>query len=388
MRSFEYDLRHGIKNLGHVLRTLRLHLSPGAAEVQRRLLEERSLPKDRGWGSGPWLVVDLHTTRSDGQQGRRSFALITYFARVGYEVVIVANRGFVGNIDRKLKGLLLEQPMIVIPRLETFGGSDAVLLTDRPRSSLPHGFQRQIVLKTSGRFEPSTGELAFPFTLHPSALHHNLDQQLDRLRDLQKHWRLFFSGACSAGFYETHWIGREFKMVPRSRVLEIIRHELPPEQTVTPSSSTEVEGLLSQDVMGFVWVPDSIDAIPSSKWLEVLARAVVFPAAPGVSYPMCHNIIEAMAVGTVPLTEYPEHFDPPLRHGENCFVYTGESGLRSRVREIMRMEADELGELSSAAAEYYDRHISPGAFVRRLEADPRQMVVLHIKGYERPPTDA
>ena len=309
-----------------MLRTARLRLSSRSAAVTRQLLEEHPAPAAHEWGPGPWLVVDLHTTLPDGQQGRRSYALIAYFVRAGYRVALVANRGFVGNIDRKLKRLLLELPMVAINDLGAFGGGDATLLTDRPRSTLPRGFRRQIVIKTSGPFEPARGQVAFPFTLHPATLHLGMDSDLARFREIPRRWRVFFGGACSKASYDTHWIRREFAMVPRSRVLEILSEEL---TTLTPASANEVEDFLTRDVTGFVWPPETA-AIPPERWLEVVAHAAVFAAAPGVSYPMCHNIIEAMAVGTVPLTEYPEQFDPPLRHRENCLVYSGEDELRSR----------------------------------------------------------
>lgn len=384
MRSLEYGLRHGLKNLNQVTRTIRLHLSPRAVSTRRQFLRERALTGDQLWDPGPWVVVDLHTTRPDGQQGRRSYALIAYFLRADYQVAIVANPGFVGNIDRKLKRLLLEKPIVALSGLDDFHGSDAVLLTDRRRRKLPGAFRRQIVVKTSGPYRTAHGERAFPFTLHPSTLHLELDTDLERLRELPRRWRLFFSGACSQDSYDTHWIRREFGMVPRSRVLEIISNEMP---TVAPRSSGEVNDLLSKEVPGFVWVPESAAAIPQERWLEVVAHAAVFAAAPGVSYPMCHNIIEAMAVGTVPLTEYPEQFDPPLRHGENCLIYSGEDELRSQIREVAGMEPAELAALGRAAADYYDHHLAPKPFIRSLEADPRPNLVLHIKGYERPPAD-
>ena len=37
--------------------------------------------------------------------------------------------------------------------------------------------------------------------------------------------------------------------------------------------------------------------------------------------PMCHNIIESMAVGVIPITNYPEWFDPDLEHMKNCIVF-------------------------------------------------------------------
>jgi hypothetical protein len=262
-----------------------------------------------------------------------------------------------------------------------------VLLTDRPRQQLPRGFKQQVVVKSSGPLRRSRGEVALPFGLHPDALRGTPDEELHRLREVPRRWRLFFSGACSARYYDTHWIRREFGKMPRSEALEVIQDELPENRTVTPNSWSELEALLDEHVPGFVWVPGATSVIPTTSWLEVLARAEVFLAAPGVSYPMCHNVVEAMSVGVVPLIEYPEQFDPPLRHGQECLVFAGEEQLRHRVGEIMRMPPSELAALGRTAAEYYDRHLSPEGFVGQLEADPRTTLVLHVKGHERPVAD-
>jgi hypothetical protein len=331
-------------------------------------------------------VFDLCTTHVDGQQGRRVYPLPVFFSRAGYNVAMVANRGFVGNIDRKLKGLLLSQPITMIPSLDSFAGSDALLVTQTGTTTLPVGFRKQLVIKTSGALDPSRGELAFPFTLHPLLFHTEDDLRLDGYRRIPRRWRLFFAGACEARFYDTHWIRRNFDMVPRSRVVEIIGRELPGDLTLEIESVAGLEVALEREHTGFVVArgKENTIRIPPDRWLEVLAHASVFVAAPGVSYPMCHNIIEAMAVGTVPLTEYPEQFDPPLSHGENSLLYSGEDELVSRVREIVGATPEWLAALSRGAAEYYDRHLSPQGFINRIEADPRTTIVVHLKAYERP----
>src|SRR5260370_10572567 len=72
-----------------------------------------------------------------------------------------------------------------------------------------------------------------------------------------------------------------------------------------------------------------------SEWLKTLSRCEVFLAPPGISMPQCHNIIEAMAVGCIPLTNYIEWLSPPLTDGVNCFQFRDENDLRKRVFEIL-----------------------------------------------------
>ena len=50
---------------------------------------------------------------------------------------------------------------------------------------------------------------------------------------------------------------------------------------------------------------------------------------------MCHNAIEAMAVGTVPVLEYASLFSPPLEHGVNCIDLSSFEDIDDAIKEIL-----------------------------------------------------
>ena len=77
--------------------------------------------------------------------------------------------------------------------------------------------------------------------------------------------------------------------------------------------------------------------IPTSRWLPTIAATDFLVCAPGMAMPMSHNIIEALGVGTIPLTNYPEWFLPALENGVNCLVFRDTDDLIERVDEILRM---------------------------------------------------
>ena len=85
---------------------------------------------------------------------------------------------------------------------------------------------------------------------------------------------------------------------------------------------------------------------------------------------MCHNAIEAMAVGSVPVTGYADWFDPPLEHGKNAVVFSGTEDLKEKVKSVLEMPEEKIAEMRRNAAEYYDRHLSAKSFIRRFEAMP------------------
>jgi hypothetical protein len=108
--------------------------------------------------------------------------------------------------------------------------------------------------------------------------------------------------------------------------------------------------------------------IEPQDWLSTLAMADFFLSPPGIVMPMCHNIIEAMAVGTIPITNYPEWLDPHLKHMENCIVFDDRGDLIAKMKRVLEMTPEEIARLRSNVIDYYDTYMRPETFIRRVEA--------------------
>jgi hypothetical protein len=93
---------------------------------------------------------------------------------------------------------------------------------------------------------------------------------------------------------------------------------------------------------------------------------------------MSHNLIEALSVGTIPITEYPELMYPPLEDGVNCIAFRGAAGLRDAVDRALAMSAADAQRLSKGAAAYYDQYLKPDAAIRRLLESPGKHVRLRL----------
>ena len=108
--------------------------------------------------------------------------------------------------------------------------------------------------------------------------------------------------------------------------------------------------------------------LPLKRWMRMLGVSDFFVAPPGIIMPFSHNIIESMAVGTVPITQYGDLFDPPLVDGETCLAFSDEASLRARIEHALRMRSDEIEHLRKNVEDYYDRHLDPRAVVGKIVA--------------------
>ena len=57
------------------------------------------------------------------------------------------------------------------------------------------------------------------------------------------------------------------------------------------------------------------------RWLEALAKADFFLACPGVLMPLCHNVIESLVAGAIPILQYGSYLSPRLEDGINCLAF-------------------------------------------------------------------
>ena len=97
--------------------------------------------------------------------------------------------------------------------------------------------------------------------------------------------------------------------------------------------------------------------------------------------PLCHNLIESLSQGVVPILEHPEFLDPPLQHGVNCLVFQGRDELVSTLNKVFELEPEEIKRLRAGAYAYYREHLTPGSFAKRLVTASQSSVDLLWDAY-------
>ena len=83
-----------------------------------------------------------------------------------------------------------------------------------------------------------------------------------------------------------------------------------------------------------------------------------------------------MAVGTIPIINYPEWFRPSLRHLDNCIAFDDEADLIAKVDLALRMSPEDIDRMRRNAIDYYEKHLDPVNFVRAIEAREHDKVTV------------
>jgi hypothetical protein len=73
-----------------------------------------------------------------------------------------------------------------------------------------------------------------------------------------------------------------------------------------------------------------------------------------------------MAVGTIPIINYPEWLNPNLEDGVNCIAFNDEDDLEAKIIRALDMGQEEIKEMKSNVIEYYKHHLDPRGFANNF----------------------
>lgn len=220
-------------------------------------------------------------------------------------------------------------------------------------------------------------QLEMPYFMHPEQYKHGTRHQLAELRTDRRQTRIFFSGNLAEEYY-TNPLPED--KLTRFEIVQALR-SMPGIEC--PSDKKQFHEMFSRGGDPSCVIHDRrVFAVPDEQWLETLARSDFFLCLPGSRMPMCHNAIEAMAVGTIPILNYAEWFEPPLEHRQTCFEFQTLEELRDCVREILNLDSSAVQAIREKVIQYYDDNLSPLGFRKKLERLPDDHVRLLVNtGY-------
>lgn len=303
------------------------------------------------------------------------YPLIFFFHEAGYQVFLENKNGFLGsffNYDKYLKNL--KNIVIGIPtEIEK-----TIFITDQKVTKTNNYLKTiELSLNAFARQTYPFPYLLFPYPMHPNTYGQKYFEKLSEIRTITKKTGIFFSGNMLKEAYHHSVFQDFFKVLDRFEILNVLDKGLQENEKFIIQNKEDLNNLWKNDYLNrFVrtdweWSPEKSKnlaiRIPNDKWLETLAQSNFFLATPGIRMPMCHNIIEAMSVGTIPILQYASHFEPHLKHLKNCLIFENKKDLVQQVRLALQMNKTQLAEMKQNVLQYYESFHTPQSFVKIVE---------------------
>ncbi|MFT4176381.1 MAG: hypothetical protein QM627_06960 [Luteolibacter sp.] len=356
-------------------RRLRPYISPryrrAFAQLTARGLSERH-------SGEPILCFDFQNPTIDAVGGRYYFSLVRDAIDAGYFPVFTARRATLSSFGTsRMKSILLKERLGVIPSLQALH-EPYDLITDSQESADPNA-KRMIKVDYTWRTAASPDEVEFPVFVHPQ-ITTKVDLPYPYNVSEERPVRLFFGGNTEEGKYDKDVIRTLYGMLTRRDMLSVATRVCPDLYRPTHAETW----LASDEKRSFVLCETQHCKIPPERWLDALAKADFFLACPGVGMPLCHNLIEALAAGTIPILQYADYLPHPLTHGVNCLTFQDPGSLRDTIARLLTMDAEEILSLRTNVRAYHDAHLAPGRFLRELFCGSHPHQTLLLNAYRTP----
>ncbi len=324
------------------------------------------------------------------ENGRHIFAVLNPFLLAGYRVYLD------DTVRQRLAELFGDSVAdwppparlaISLPGLELMGSpspgaENGIYIFDRKDPQLGGRSWRQFLRVRFDLFSsfPFSKPVLLPYNVHPMHATRVVGESLRELRNLPRRIRVLFAGDMQG--YKRRWIKYPKEKLSRIDVISTVKTRMDENLELAMTGDDLTRLLNSTYMRKFVLVDNDGARVPWDRWMDVIARADFFLCPPGIVMPMSHNIIEAMAIGTIPITSYPEWLSPGLEHMKNCIVFDNEDDLIEKIHLALAMSDTQKAELRDNAMQYYDRHLRPETFVSKIEArDDKVLDVLMYSEY-------
>lgn len=298
-------------------------------------------------------VLDFHTFGAE-----RNYAqIIQFFSLNGYTIYLRHRFLFFANLKEFRREIATAENLhLFIGKKRPHKG--IIYLFDKKSAEVSRQWpaiyiSEEILSRKAG----GGSEKSISYPMQPRYYFSKLHDKVYSLRNNQRSMKLFFSGNQNRQYYN----GNKFKhffpdKMSRVEIIDTLLHGLKEHEKLLLNNLEQVEKLdyenrfvLSQ------WERKSLkEVIPkrtsNEHWFDFLSLSDFFLACPGYIQPMCHNVIEAMSVGTIPVLEHPEMFTPPLKDGENCVAFKGKKDLLQKVRYVLGLQEETVHKMKTNVA--------------------------------------
>jgi hypothetical protein len=314
--------------------------------------------------------------------GRHAFLLLNAFHEAGYNVYLYKKVGFWAYTRLQKYGRFMYEleNLKIIPSLPANTQKMIYAFDTVYPQALDRPWKRRTFVNILKSPSCRIGEVVpIPFSMHPIWYRAGKYKKAIALRDSQRSLRILFGGNTLTSYYSSPKF-KGYGLLTRAEGLETAL------SLTDRVKSFETKAEVDEIFKGTNYLngcrilrTDDKTVGVQDRWLELVSKSDFFLCLSGTDLPMCHNAIEAMAVGTIPIIGYAHWFTPSLEHMKNAIVYTTKEDLIEKLNQVFSMGDADIKRLRRGVLEFYDTHLGGKNFVRRYEAqtDPINTIMLY-----------
>ena len=211
-----------------------------------------------------------------------------------------------------------------------------------------------------------------PYPMHPNVYKNK--QHLIDYHSTEKNMDVCFVGNASTDHYRSPIFNNFFKIQNRHQVFTYLStnlNKLKDNELVLNNTSYNGNGL--------VLIDTNVASIDDKEWLGYLSKFKYFIALAGVAMPLCHNFIEAMFCGTIPIIHKNQNTEYGLINEVNCLTYSNLFELEDIIYNILDGEYDSIYDSMRNEVVKYHKELNIKNNELFVNAEQTTMKELNIK---------
>jgi hypothetical protein len=312
----------------------------------------------------PTAVFFFHNRTIIKQSFAYYYPLIVGLIKNNYRVVVDFKKGDYEQLSN-MNHQLFETDNLFLMDVNTLKNVDLAFSDDVNKLQIQANktFDYQ-AYRLYNRLQASKRYLTQPFFIHTYLVNSTIP-----VAKRERQIKVFFSGNTSEKAYSSF---KGWDLMNRVDIINTVKETFPKIQMnlLFPLTNIQKYEIVIQDWRWSFEQGGALDyRIPYEKWFDALNECDFFIAPPGVVIPFSHNLVEAMAVGSIPITNYGHLFNPPLIDGVHCLVFNDRESLIAKIKHALCMDDDAKTQIRANILAYYRQHLCPSAFAKKVIAD-------------------
>lgn len=297
---------------------------------------------------------------------RRLISLVRYFSENGYQCLVhISFRRFIHVYLSEL--YVFWEKSVKFSQSFCAGRAD-MILTDRPGKFKGKGRVVSLDYDVFNKRRDYSDGYFFPISFYPSFLNRESERlALSKSGNGNRAIKVLFAGTIDRS-YTNERTKEYFGINTRAEIFDYIQQHMSSDQVYIPRTYRDMQDKMKKrELVDKVVLLNASDvAIPPEDYFSVLHQTDYFIHMSGYIQPFCHNQIETMACGVIPITQFPDIFHPNLEEGIHARIFKTLPDLHALLEKILTEKSVAMDTIRANVVSYYKDYFSYDSFEKRI----------------------
>ena len=210
-----------------------------------------------------------------------------------------------------------------------------------------------------------------PYYMYPKIYNRHY-KKLKKLKDNKKLIKIFFSGSTNKEVYKkfTWYNQSNDKLLNRIEIINYIIENFKDKVSFL-NDYNDINKINFKEKPILLSINDGLikkskTNLSNLEHLTLISKSQFLLTAPGADMPLCHHLIEAIKMKTIPISNYANLHHPNIE-SENYLSFNDYNSLKESIIRALEMNNDGIKTIQDNLEKFYDDNLSPSSFLDKFE---------------------